>query len=87
MSCGHIQTLHIPEDVGVYRWVLQAKKHSHALFLAALALKRYSHKSLDNKGKPRDPIGIPRHKWRWGELKPTVEKPGFLGTATELIPL
>lgn len=46
------------------RWGrIGGSKHSHSLFLATLTLKRYSHKSLDNKGKPRDPIGIPRHKW------------------------
>ena len=53
------------------RWGrIGGSKHSHSLFLATLTLKRYSHKSLDNKGKPRDPIGIPRHKWRWGESNP-----------------
>ena len=57
------------------------RKHSHALFLAALTLKQYSHKSLDNKGKPRDPIGIPRHKWSSGgtcRTRPDSQSP-FVG--------
>ena len=36
---------------GVGGGVLGGEKRSHALFLAALAVKRHSYKNLDNKGK------------------------------------
>lgn len=42
------------------------ENYSHELFLATLTLKRYSYKTRNSKGKPRDSIGIPRKKWSSG---------------------